>query len=168
MARGHLTRSPSGHLTRRAGRSPDSPSGSTLTLPDGLADFLVSGRARGLSPKTLDWYRMIGERFPAYRTSRGTDPALNAVSIAEARSFVSRSRRLTPVGRTMTASSSASANPCRCTAGPLRLRCSACGPARARRGFDGYPSWSRRRVRLAVSAAFPASSMALLYAARDS
>ncbi len=47
MARGHLTRSPSGHLTRQAGRSPDSPSGSTFTLADGLADFLVSGRARG-------------------------------------------------------------------------------------------------------------------------
>jgi hypothetical protein len=65
MARGHLTRSPSGHLTRQAGRSPDSASGSTFTLTDGLADFLVSGRARGLSPKTLDWYRMIGERFAA-------------------------------------------------------------------------------------------------------
>jgi hypothetical protein len=36
-----------------------------LTLADGLADFLVSGRARGLSPKTLDWYHMIGERFAA-------------------------------------------------------------------------------------------------------
>ena len=71
MARGHLTRSQSGHLTRQAGRSPDSASGSTFTLTDGLADFLVSGRARGLSPKTLDWYRMIGERFAAYRTGRG-------------------------------------------------------------------------------------------------
>jgi hypothetical protein len=68
MTRGHLTRSPSGHLTRQAGRSPDSASGSTFTLADGLADYLVSGRARGLSPKTLDWYRMVGERFAAFRT----------------------------------------------------------------------------------------------------
>jgi hypothetical protein len=30
-----------GHLTRQAGRSPDSASGSTFTLADGLADFLV-------------------------------------------------------------------------------------------------------------------------------
>ena len=59
-----------------------------FTLADGLADFLVSGRARGLSPKTLDWYRMIGERFAAYRTSRGADPALSAVSVAEGREFV--------------------------------------------------------------------------------
>jgi site-specific recombinase XerD len=88
MARGHLTRSPSGHLTRQAGRSPDSASGSTFTLAGGLADFLVSGRARGLSPKTLDWYRMIGERFAAFRTSRGADPALSAMSVAEARAFV--------------------------------------------------------------------------------
>ena len=88
MARGHLTRSPSGHLTRQAGRSPDSASGSTFTLADGLADFVVSGRARGLSPKTLDWYRMIGERFVAYRTSRDADPALSAVSVAEGRAFV--------------------------------------------------------------------------------
>lgn len=65
MARGRLTRSPSGHLTRQTGRSPDSPSGSTFTLADGLADFLVSGRARGLSPK-----------------------ALAAMSVAEARAFV--------------------------------------------------------------------------------
>ncbi len=85
MTRGHLTRSQSGHLTRQTGRSPDSPSGSTYTLADGLADFLVSGRARGLSPKTLDWYRMIGERFAAFRTSRGADPALSAVNTAEAR-----------------------------------------------------------------------------------
>ena len=72
MARGHLTRSPSGHLTRQAGRSPDSASGSIFTLADGLADFLVSGRARGLSPKTLDWYRMIGERFAAFRIRPGS------------------------------------------------------------------------------------------------
>jgi len=82
------TRSPSGHLTRQAGRSPDSASDSTFTLADGLVDFLVSGRARGLSPKTLDWYGMIGERFAAFRTSRGADPALGAVSVAEARAFV--------------------------------------------------------------------------------
>ena len=88
MARGHLTRSPSGHLTRQTGRSPDSPSGSTFTLAQGLADFLVSGQARGLSPKTLDWYRMIGVRFAACRTSRGADPALGAMSVAEARAFV--------------------------------------------------------------------------------
>ena len=69
MARGHLTRSPSGHLTRLAGRSPDSASGSTFSLDDGLADLLVSGKARGLSPKTLDWYRMIGERFAAFRAA---------------------------------------------------------------------------------------------------
>src|SRR5579871_4667259 len=31
----------------------------------------------------------------------------------------------------------------------------------------GYPSWSRRRVSEAVSAVFPASPMALSYAARD-
>jgi hypothetical protein len=67
---------------------PDSPSGATFTLADGLADFLVSGRARGLSPKTLAWYRMIGERFAAYRTNRGADPALSAVSVAEGRAFV--------------------------------------------------------------------------------
>lgn len=78
MARGHLTRSPSGHLTRQAGRSPDSASGSTVTLADGLADFLVSGRDRGLSPKTLDWFAMIGERFAAFRLSRGADPARGA------------------------------------------------------------------------------------------
>ena len=30
-----------------------------------------------------------------------------------------------------------------------------------------YPNWSRRRVREAVSAVLPASSMALSYAARD-
>ena len=102
MARGHLTRSPSGHLIRQAGRSPDSASGSTFTLADGLADFLVSGRARGLSPKTLDWYRMIGERFAAYRTRRGADPALSAVSVAEGRAFVvslQESRALAIVGR---------------------------------------------------------------------
>ena len=35
-------------------------------------------------------------------------------------------------------------------------------------GSDGhYPSWSRRRVRDAVSAVLPAISMALSYAARD-
>jgi hypothetical protein len=33
----------------------------------GSAAFLIAGRARGLSPKTLDWYRMIGERLAAYR-----------------------------------------------------------------------------------------------------
>jgi site-specific recombinase XerD len=88
MARGHLTRAPSGHLTRQAGRSPDSPSGSVITLADGLADFLVSGQARGLSPRTLDWYRMIGERFVAFRTARGADPALDAVTTAEGRAFV--------------------------------------------------------------------------------
>ncbi len=87
MARGHLTRTPSGHLTRQTGRSPDSPSGSTFTLAQGLADFIVSGRARGLSPKTLDWYLMIGERFAAFRTGCGADPALGAMSIAEARAF---------------------------------------------------------------------------------
>jgi integrase len=63
-------------------------SGSTFTFADGLADFLVSGRARGLSPKTLDWYRRIGEQFAAYRTSRGADPALGAVSVAKGRAFV--------------------------------------------------------------------------------
>jgi integrase/recombinase XerD len=31
---------------------------------------------------------MIGERVAAFRTSRGADPALNAVSVAEARAFV--------------------------------------------------------------------------------
>jgi hypothetical protein len=36
-------------------------------------------------------------------------------------------------------------------------------------GIGGrYPSWSRRRVRAAVSAVLPASSMAWPYAARDS
>ena len=88
MARGHLTRPPSGHLTRRTARSPDSPSGSTFSLADGLADFLVSGRARGLSPRTIDWHAMIGERFAAFRTGRGADPALVAVTTAEARAFV--------------------------------------------------------------------------------
>ena len=88
MARGHLTRSPSGHLTGRTGRSLDSPSGSTFTIADGLADFLVSGRARGLTPKTLGWYAMIGERFAAFRTGCGADPALSVVKVAEARAFV--------------------------------------------------------------------------------
>jgi site-specific recombinase XerD len=59
-----------------------------FTFADGLADFLVSGQARGLSPKTLDWYRMIGEQFAIFRTSRGADPALSALSVAEARAFV--------------------------------------------------------------------------------
>ena len=31
---------------------------------------------------------MIGERFAAFRTSHGADPALNAVSVTEARAFV--------------------------------------------------------------------------------
>ncbi|MDQ2965118.1 MAG: hypothetical protein M3R57_04665, partial [Chloroflexota bacterium] len=75
-------------MTRRTGRSPDSPSGSKFTLADCLADFLVSGRARGLSPKTLDWYAMIGERFAAFRISRDADPALIAMNTAEARAFV--------------------------------------------------------------------------------
>ncbi len=48
----------------------------------------MSGRARGLSPKTLDWYAMIGERFAAFRMSSGADPALGAMSVAEARAFV--------------------------------------------------------------------------------
>src|SRR5688500_7005829 len=88
MARGHLTRSSSGHLTQQTGRSPDSRSGSTFTLTDGLTDFLVSGQARGRSPKTLDWYRMISERFDTFRASRGADPALSAVNTADARAFV--------------------------------------------------------------------------------
>ena len=88
MTRGHLTRSPSGHLTRGTARSPDSAPGSTFSLAQGLTDFLVSGQARGLSPKTLDWYRMIGARFVAYRTSHAAEPALGAVNIGEARAFV--------------------------------------------------------------------------------
>lgn len=92
MTRGHLTRvnvEPDGESGDRpappsqvGGRSPS----------DGLADYRMSGRARGLSLNTLDWYRMIGDRPPPFRTSSGADPALSAVNTAEARAFVSRSR----------------------------------------------------------------------------
>lgn len=87
MSSGHLTRRADGHLTRSAPRSPDSPSGD-LSLRDALEAFLVGGRARGLSPKTLAWYRMIGERFAAHREAAGADPALASVTVEEARAWV--------------------------------------------------------------------------------
>lgn len=86
MAIGHLTRAPHGHLTRRAPRSPDSSRG--VTLQRAIDDFLLAGRARGLSPRTLEWYAMIGSRFAAFRAVHDAEPSLHAVTIAEARAFV--------------------------------------------------------------------------------
>lgn len=59
-----------------------------LSLEQALDDFLLAGRARGLSPKTLDWYAMIGRRFVRFRSERGSDPATRAVTTVEARAFV--------------------------------------------------------------------------------
>ncbi len=101
MARGPLTRRTNGPLTRSPRLSPDprsgdhrSPSGRSrstttgLTFDEALDEFTLAGRARGLAPKTLDWYSMIGRRFTAFRTGRGADPAIEAVTTAEARAFV--------------------------------------------------------------------------------
>ena len=87
MAGGHLTCHPDGHLTREAQRSPDLRSGGP-SLRDALDAFLIAGQARGLSPKTLAWYRMIGARFAAFREGSGADPALAALTTGEARTWV--------------------------------------------------------------------------------
>jgi hypothetical protein len=87
MSTGHLTRGADGHLTRSAARSPDSPSGD-LTVRDALEAFLIAGRARGLSPKTLDWYRMIGERLAAYREAQQAPAALGTLTTAVPMRFV--------------------------------------------------------------------------------
>jgi site-specific recombinase XerD len=87
MAGGHLTRHADGHLTRSGRRSPDSSSGG-LSLREALDAFLEAGQARALSPKTIVWYRMIGERFAAFREASGADPALAAASADEARAWV--------------------------------------------------------------------------------
>lgn len=87
MSSGHLTRRANGHLTRSAARSPDSRSGD-ITVRDALEAFLIAGRARSLSPKTLDWYRMIGERLAAYRDAQKAPAGLGSLTTAEARAWV--------------------------------------------------------------------------------
>lgn len=87
MSSGHLTRRANGHLTRSAARSPDSRSGD-ITVRDALEAFLIAGRARSLSPKTLDWYRMIGERLAAYRDAQKAPAGLGSLTMAEARAWV--------------------------------------------------------------------------------
>ena len=87
MSSGHLTRRADGHLTRSAARSPDSSSGD-VTIRDALEAFLTAGRARGLSPKTLAWYRMIGERFAAYCQAHHHGIGVRALTAAEARDWV--------------------------------------------------------------------------------
>jgi hypothetical protein len=101
MAHGPLTRRTKDPLTRAQRGAPDHKSGDrgdaphrpsrsapSLSFDQALDEFLLAGRARSLSPKTLDWYQMIGRRFVRIQTERGADPALNAVTTGQARGFV--------------------------------------------------------------------------------
>jgi site-specific recombinase XerD len=101
MARGPLTRRTDGPLTRSPRGAPDPESGARSNRPprpsrpeaapsfeQALDEFLLAGRARGLSPKTLDWYQMVGRRFSRIQAERGADPAIGAVTTAQARAFV--------------------------------------------------------------------------------
>lgn len=101
MADGPLTRQTEGPLTRARRTAPDYKSGDRgdaplrpsrparrLSFEQALDDFLLAGRARSLSPKTLDWYGMIGRRFVRIQAQCGLEPALDAVTTAHARGFV--------------------------------------------------------------------------------
>ena len=101
MAHGPLTRRTEDPLTRAhhpaldnksddRGDAPDRPSkyAMALSFEQALDEFLLAGRARSLSPKTLDWYQMIGRRFVRIQAQRGLDPALNAVTTGQARGYV--------------------------------------------------------------------------------
>ena len=86
MATENLTRPDHGHLTRRTPRSPDS--SRAVALQRAVDDFLLAGRVRGLSPRTLAWYSIIASRFVVFRAKHRAKPGLDTVTIAEARAFV--------------------------------------------------------------------------------
>ena len=47
-----------------------------MLFEQALAECLLAGRAHGLSPNTVDWYRMVGRRFARIQAERGADPPL--------------------------------------------------------------------------------------------
>ncbi len=97
MREDHLTRSNRDHLTRQlAGRSSNAKSGDVFpntrprkdSLTSAIEDYLVAGKARGLSPRTLESYAACAREFDAFRKRRRADPSLAAVTTAEARAFI--------------------------------------------------------------------------------
>jgi len=91
------TRSNRDHLTRQlAGRSPDAKSADVLpntrwkkdSLTSAIEDYLVAGRARGLSPRTLESYGECARQFDVFRKRCGADATLAAVTVADARAFI--------------------------------------------------------------------------------
>ncbi len=100
MREDHLTRRTRNHLTRIEGGSPDPKSGERFAnscferwgkkdrLTTAIEDYLVAGKARGLSPRSLEWYAMCAYRFDAFRKRIGANPALDTVTSSEARAFI--------------------------------------------------------------------------------
>ena len=54
------------------------------TVGQAIDDFIDAKRAENLSPKTLNWYRWLQEKFPASLA----DQRLASLTLAHARSFV--------------------------------------------------------------------------------
>jgi len=97
MREDHLTRSNRDHLTRQHSRESfnaksDDVFPNTLPRRDSLTsateDFLVAGKARGLSPRILESYAACAYEFDTFRKRRRADPSVAAVTTAEARAFI--------------------------------------------------------------------------------